>query len=191
MDVLLYLYRRMAQDSIQAWIQAGYSTFALAGPQGLKVEVLARAVGKSKSSFYHHFADLDIFTDYLLRHHLRQAKVIGLREGQCIAIDPELIAVLLEFKEDLLFHRQLRVYRGQPPYADCLAMAEREVGEPFLRIWAADIGLAGQMRLAGLVFQFAMENFYLQLTPEHLTETWLSAYFKGIRELVLEFKRAQ
>jgi AcrR family transcriptional regulator len=47
-------------DPKQPWINHGYRTFAYEGPTGLKVERLARQVGKSKSSFYHLFADLDI-----------------------------------------------------------------------------------------------------------------------------------
>ncbi len=43
------------------WIKTGYEIFALSGENGLKIEVLAKKVGISKSSFYHHFADLEIF----------------------------------------------------------------------------------------------------------------------------------
>ena len=45
------------------WLEVGYAIFSNEGPKGLKIEVLAREVGKSKSSFYHCFADLDIFID--------------------------------------------------------------------------------------------------------------------------------
>ncbi len=45
----------------EIWIIKGYETFALFGEKVLKIEKLAKDVGISKSSFYHHFADLDIF----------------------------------------------------------------------------------------------------------------------------------
>lgn len=54
----------------QPWITQGYATFAAEGPAGLKVERLAKNIGKNKSSFYHHFADLEIFTTILLKVHL-------------------------------------------------------------------------------------------------------------------------
>ena len=57
-------------DVKQPWIEIGYKTFAKLGPDGLKIEALARAVGKSKSSFYHLFATLEIFQRALLIHHL-------------------------------------------------------------------------------------------------------------------------
>ena len=51
-------------------LEVGYTIFSNEGPQGLKIEALAREVGKSKSSFYHCFADLDIFIDeYNLASH--------------------------------------------------------------------------------------------------------------------------
>ncbi|MEM7514864.1 MAG: TetR/AcrR family transcriptional regulator, partial [Bacteroidota bacterium] len=54
---------------IEPWLKAGYDIFSQEGPGGLKVERLARIVGKSKSSFYHHFADLEIYTSFLLEYH--------------------------------------------------------------------------------------------------------------------------
>lgn len=51
------------------WVEAGYQLFAEHGPKGLKVEVIARHVKKSKSSFYHHFSDLEVFTEELLFFH--------------------------------------------------------------------------------------------------------------------------
>lgn len=41
----------------------------------MKVERLAKAVGKNKSSFYHFFADLEVFTDFLLKYHLAQSEI--------------------------------------------------------------------------------------------------------------------
>ena len=65
------------------WLQQGYTTFAHHGPEALKVERLARAVGKSKSSFYHHFADPEGFQESLLRHHLEKARLIAKKEAAC------------------------------------------------------------------------------------------------------------
>jgi AcrR family transcriptional regulator len=51
----------MHNDKKDTWIQAGYALFAEQGPSALKIEVLAKMVGISKSSFYHYFADLEVF----------------------------------------------------------------------------------------------------------------------------------
>jgi AcrR family transcriptional regulator len=38
------------------WLEVGYTIFSNEGPKALKIEALARKVGKNKSSFYHCFA---------------------------------------------------------------------------------------------------------------------------------------
>ena len=50
-------------DTKLPWILCGYDIFSKEGSNGLKIEVIARRVNKSKSSFYHHFADLDLFIE--------------------------------------------------------------------------------------------------------------------------------
>jgi hypothetical protein len=65
------------------WIEKGYKIFAYEGPMGLKIERLAKIVGKNKSCFYHLFADLQVFTSVLLDYHLQQAKIVALKESAC------------------------------------------------------------------------------------------------------------
>jgi AcrR family transcriptional regulator len=67
-------------DSKEIWIKTGYEIFALSGQSGLKVEPLAKKVGKNKSSFYHYFADLDLFIDELLNFHIEQSYIISKKE---------------------------------------------------------------------------------------------------------------
>jgi AcrR family transcriptional regulator len=43
------------------------------------VERLAKDVGISKSSFYHHFADVEVFVNQLLLYHLKRAEMIAER----------------------------------------------------------------------------------------------------------------
>ena len=65
----------------EIWISAGYENFALTGPSGLKIEPLAKKVGKNKSSFYHYFADLELFMEELLKYHLQQSKIIAEKDA--------------------------------------------------------------------------------------------------------------
>ena len=108
----------MTKDSKQTWIQKGYEIFAISGQGGLKIEPLAKSVGKSKSSFYHHFADLELFTDYLLKHHIEQSYIIAEREKNANNIEPELVNILVEHRVDLLFNRQLRINRNIKSFSD-------------------------------------------------------------------------
>ena len=179
----------MSENIKQPWILEGYKLFSKEGTKELKIEVIARKVNKSKSSFYHLFADVDCFMEELLAFHLEQAKIIADRESLCNSIDPALICLLLEVKEDLLFNRQLRVNRSNVSFKRCFEKANQLVGNAFLEVWAKEIGLGHKPKLAEIFFGLVLENFYLQLTEETLTYEWLSDYFKNIRLMVAEFKK--
>jgi AcrR family transcriptional regulator len=171
----------------QPWIEAGYQVFAYEGPQGLKIEQLARKVGKSKSSFYHYFADLEVFTDQLLRVHLDRARIIAGKEAQAGNLD-ELIAVMVAHKQDLLFNRQLRVHRAHPAYEACFSTTNEMIAASLADIWVEILELRGHSYLARLVLKLSMENFYLQITEENLNHSWLTEYFRELRNTVRAFK---
>ncbi len=170
------------------WIEAGYLTFAYEGPAGLKIERLAREVGKNKSSFYHLFADLEIFTSELLAHHLKQSKILAEKEASCTDLE-ELIEVILAHKIDLLFSRQLRVHRAQPEFEQCFTRTTEMSVPAVIPIWSKIIGLDDHSYLAELVLQLSLENFFLQITDETLNPIWLHEYFKTIQNMVGQFKR--
>jgi AcrR family transcriptional regulator len=177
----------MLADRKEIWILNGYTLFAKEGIKGLKIEVMAKNVKKNKSSFYHHFADMECFTELLLKYHLERAKIIAVKENNCKSIDPELINVLIEAKEDLFFNRQLRVNREIFLFRQCFEQANSLVGEAFLKIWTKDVGLEAKPKLAEVFLGLILENFYLQITDEVLNAEWLSAYFKNIRNMVMQF----
>lgn len=170
------------------WLEKGYVVFAFEGPLGLKVERLAKSVGKSKSSFYHLFADIDLFTDQLLQHHLQQTIVVAEKEAQCEKLD-DLIDVFVEHKVDLLFSRQLRIHRQHPDFAECFAKSNELSMPHFIPLWADIIDLKENSYLAELVLQLSMENFFLQITDETLHPDWLRNYFSDIKALIRQFKQ--
>lgn len=178
----------MTTENAQAWILAGYELFAAEGPKGLRVEVMARGVGKSKSSFYHHFADLECFIEVLLAHHHDRAMLIAGRERLCNNVVPELLNVLLEVKQDLLFNRQLRIHRAGINYKDCFEKSSRHVAEAILPVWAKMLGLNDNSRLARMVLNLSIENFYLQITHETLNYDWLLTYVGELKRMVREFQ---
>ena len=181
----------MNNDIKKPWILVGYQVFAAEGPKGLKVEVIARQVNKSKSSFYHHFADLEVFTEVLLDYHLHRAKIIADKESQCKNVVPELFTVLLEFKEDLLFNRQLRIHRSVDQFRRCFEQATQEVGGAITDIWAEALGLTHQSGLAQIILNLSLENFYLQITEESLTYDWLVEYLNELKAMVRAFQGAE
>lgn len=177
----------MATDSKEVWINAGYEIFAHKGHGGLKIEPLARKVGKSKSSFYHHFADLEVFIDVLLQRHIQQSYLMADKEQKASTVDPELIHILVEHKHDLLFNRQLRINQNIKAYADVLIRSNKIVGDVFVYVWVKDLNLTlSQKQLEG-IFTLALENFYLQINADNLCYDWLSAYFAGLKKIAQNF----
>jgi len=174
-------------ESKDIWIKTGYEIFAQSGVNGLKIETLAKKVGISKSSFYHHFADLELFIHQLLEYHIQQAYVIAEKEAKSKNIDPELINVIVEHKVDLLFNRQLRINRDQKHFFEALVKSNKIVGNNFVLVWMNDLNLTlSQKQLEG-IFELALENFYLQITNQNLNYQWLSAYFDNLKRIVKNF----
>ena len=177
----------MTADTKEIWIRTGYANFALSGLAGLKIEPLAKQVGKSKSSFYHHFANGEVFLDYLLKHHLEQSAILALKEKKAQNISPELIQILVEHKVDLLFNRQLRIGQNIKEFANTLARSNQIVGDGFKDAWARDVNIhLSQKQLEG-VFALAIENFFLQINEDNVHFEWLSTYFKNLKLVTANF----
>lgn len=166
------------------WIAAGYSAFAQEGPAGIRVEQLARAIGKSKSSFYHHFADPEIFTDRLLEHHLQRSTHIAQRLLQCAHMDPDVLHLFLDVKEDILFQRQLRIHRNKPAFQRCIERAHAPVEAALLAPWTHALGLSAQPALAQAMLTLVVDNFYLRATPDTFHLEGLRAYLTEIQRMV-------
>lgn len=154
----------------KSWIKKGYRFFAYEGPNGLKIERLSKEVGKNKSSFYHLFADLEVFTDRLLTFHLTQAKIIAEKESNSLD-ENELIEVILEHKIDLLFNRQLRIHRENKEFENCFHQINQISIPSILPLWKKIIGLSENTSLAQMVLTLSLENFYLQITDETLNKS--------------------
>ena len=172
------------------WLETGYTCFAHEGPKGLKVERLSKEVGKNKSSFYHLFADLEVFTESLLEFHLSRAKYISSKES-IAKNEEELISIILEHKTDLLFNRQLRIHRSNQEFRRYLDHIMHFSVQGLLPVWKNIIALSEHGTLAQMVLHLSLENFYLQITEETLNREWLREYFAGIRKMVLLFKQSK
>ncbi len=180
----------MTKDRKQPWIEVGYDLFSKHGPSALKVEVIAKRVNKSKSSFYHHFADLEVFINLLLRYHIAKSDEIAVKAKECQVMVPDFLDLLLDIKEDLLFNRQLRINRGLVGYQECFEKANKPVEKAFLKIWSKPLGLEKNESLAQVVLNLAVENFYLRITDESLTREWLLAYWSEIKLMIKGLKQS-
>ena len=179
----------MTVNNKEIWIKQGYEIFAKFGQSGLKVEPLAKTVGKSKSSFYHHFADLELYMDFLFSYHMQQSKIIAKKEENAQNIDPELINILVEHKSDLLFNRQLRINQNIPSFAVALEQSNKIIGNAFVNIWVKDLNLQLTAKQIDGIFSLALENFFLQINIDTLNYNWLSNYFKNLKTIANNFSQ--
>jgi AcrR family transcriptional regulator len=175
------------QSNKEIWITTGYELFALSGQASIKIEPLAKLVGISKSSFYHHFADLDLFIDALLRHHLEKSYIIAKKEEEAKNIDPELVNILVEHRTDLLFNRQLRIHKNIEAFEDTLCKSNKIIGDAFKTAWSKELNPQLNQNQIEAVFALAVENFYLQINPDNLNYEWLSEYFAKLKKLTQQF----
>ncbi len=177
-------------EATEIWIVKGYEIFALHGEKAIKIERLAKEVGKSKSSFYHHFADLDYFTEKLLQHHLTQSWIIGEKERNAGKINPDLIDILIDHKTDLLFNRQLRINSNRSHFKDALVKSSRIIGTDLIQLWLKDTKLNLTPKQAEAVFELAMENFFLQIHQDNINKDWLLDYFDNLKRITRNFETA-
>jgi AcrR family transcriptional regulator len=170
-----------------AWLNQGYQLFGKEGPNGLKIERISREIGVNKSSFYHHFADLDLYIQELLHLHEQKGQEIVRRFMGCERIDPDLIHLLIEIKDDILFQRQLRIHRQKTEYARCIEIVHAPIEEGLLMIWCEALDLNNHIHLANMLLKLTVENFYLRLTEENLNEQWLRSYIDELKRMVQHF----
>ncbi|MBX7226579.1 MAG: TetR/AcrR family transcriptional regulator [Chitinophagales bacterium] len=179
----------MKNNSEQAWIEAGYEIFAKEGPNGLKVEHIAKKVGISKSSFYHLFIDMELFQEKLLQYHLKNAAEMQQLAMDAKNIDPEMIQILVGKKKELLFHRQLCIHRDNKTYQTYFDKAQSVVVEAFFQQWVTLLGLESQKHIAKTILKVYTDNFFLRITEENLNIAWVRSLIQEIKLLVNDVRK--
>lgn len=167
----------------EVWITKGYETFAENGLKGINIENISKSVGKSKSSFYHHFAELDLFIDLLLERHLQQSKFLSEEIGSCKTFDNQMINILLKYKTDILFNKNLR-FQNQEKFLRCIEKSTEIIEHNFLKIWSNYFNFKGNLAQTKVFIDLVQENFYLSITAENITSDYLKNYFFQLKNKV-------
>jgi AcrR family transcriptional regulator len=180
----------MMDSSAAPWIEAGYRVFALSGPKAFRVEQLAREVGISKSSFYHHFADMPFFIERILQYHLERGEQAALRTRACRSFDPDFIHLLVSIRMDLFFNWQLRLHREELAYQLCYQRAHSLVEQEVMGIWSEALGIPGQPQLARNIFTVVTDLFYQRFPKDQLTYEWFVAFLAEVRGFMADVVRS-
>ena len=174
----------MKGQSKQVWINEGYRVVAETGFQNLNVEYIGRAIYKSKSSFYYYFGDKELFEAELLDYHLKRIDAFTQEIAKCEKVRPDFIRVLLEFKTDLFFHRQLRIHRGNPAYKKCLDTGFDKFATAVLDLWVTFFDLPHNRRFVRTFIFFLAENFLMQISLDKYTYNWIDNYILELQNMI-------
>jgi len=172
------------------WIKAGYFVFGRKGPNGINIELLAKKIKKSKSSFYHYFGDLETFQEELLAYHLERADQIAAKGRACKNMDPDVINLLVATKDDLLFNKQLRLNVQNPDFKKCLEQSSKKINDSFLNKWNIAVGFEQNPMLGEVILYLLRDNFFLQVTDENLTYEWFRDYLKNLFSIIQQIQVA-
>lgn len=170
------------------WVKEGYFVFGRKGPTGINIENLAKRLSKSKSSFYHYFGDMENFQELLLKFHLERAEQISKWGKACKNMDPDVINLLVETKDDLLFNKQLRLNIQNPLYKDCFEKSFKKITDSYLDKWNISIGFEQKPMLGKVILNLLVDNFFLQVNDENLTYQWFHEYLKNLRTVIQQIQ---
>ena len=174
----------MKSNIEQPWIEAGYQLFSKEGPGALKIDQLARRVGVSRSSFYHLFADLDVFQEKLLLYHTGRAQHAAGKVKMCKSIEPDFLLLIIEEKDYVLFNRQLRIHRNNSAYKAGFENAITLVGRETMSIFIQMLNLQHKPEVARSVFQMTADILFHRMTEENINYEWLKNFIDEIKLLV-------
>lgn len=174
----------MRNKNSAIWIEVGYASFAKLGFDALKVEKLSALVEISKSSFYYNFVDMENYVHELIQYHKTRIDLLAQKENECNSIDPELIQLLVAFRWDLLFHKQLRFSGKYDQYKHIIAETDVKSQNNFILLWKRELQLDINDSQLESLFQLALENFYFRLSVDTLEENYLRDYFKYLENII-------
>lgn len=175
-------------DKKKVWVDTGYRLFSTMGKKCLSVELLSRETGKSKSSFYHYFGDMDTFMDTLLDNHVERMKKNASDIRNAKQLLPDVMNIYLDRSVDSFFHKQLRIHRENPAFLNCINTVKEFTQNSMISKWKIALNLESQSFLIKSYLDLISENFFLRITPETFTAEWLKNY---VTEMCTMFLKAQ
>jgi AcrR family transcriptional regulator len=175
----------------QPWIDAGYAMFSKNGPGGMKVDLLAKAVGKSRSSFYHHFADVEIFMEEVLKQHMLRAVIVAEKTKRCKGMDPDFLLLIIEEKDYILFNRQLRMNRHVAEYKTAFESSMALVFKHSMVLWCSMMGIENNADVARNSYGITADVLFHRLTEESFNLSWLKAFMEEIKAVFKKMNTIQ
>jgi AcrR family transcriptional regulator len=178
------------ESTKQLWVEKGYEQFALFGPEYLSINKLSKAIGFSRASFYHHFGDIDVFTEELLALHWQIAlKFNALGKEKCTKLFPDLYNLLEQNPIVLQFSIQLFHHRSYPAFNYLFLKTYQATAKSFaLKLFKKHYNLTQPANEIYLLWLTLGEAWYSRITPEDLTSETLQRHSEEILQCFFLFK---
>lgn len=179
----------MNERKKQEWIEKGYLLVAENGFDNLTVNVICRMVAKSKSSFYHFFGELALFKDALMTYHLARAHDFANQIKGCDNIIPDLIEVMMDYKMDIFFYKQFRIYREKLTYEKYNHKIFELYDNAVVDKLADYFELNNRIIFVRKFNKFLTEHFLMSIALDTYTHDWVKNYLREVLEMVRQMKK--
>ena len=174
----------MSASKINAWVKAGYKLLGTEGTEGMKIERLARNIKLNKSGFYYYFGSMESYVSSLLEYHVEQARTISKEIAECDNIDPDLLLVIVKYKEFFLAESQILVKSRPWPFSGNFDEGGKIVSDVLLPLWKKTSGLQVDSRAAMGYLNILRHFFYARIDHEHINYKFLHELTSETREVL-------
>jgi len=159
------------------------------GFECLSINVICRFVGKSKSSFYNYFGEIELFREELMAFHLKRAFDFAKKIENCEKIQPDLIEVFMDYKTDIFFYKQLRIYRNNLIYENYNQKIFELFENAVCDKWADYFEFENRQIFVKKFNKFLSEHFLMSISLDSYTFGWIKNYLTEILEMVRQLKK--
>ena len=168
------------------WLEKGYEDFGNYGPENLSINKISKEIGSSRASFYHHFGDLEGFTEELLEYYWNDFERFS-DEGvvSCKKLFPDVYAHLANNQLPLKFSRQLFLNRQIPNFGYIFSKIFHIISLRFiLKLFVEEYNLKLSDENSYPLWLTVSESWFSRLDPNDLSEATLIYTAKDILKSV-------
>lgn len=168
---------RRPRSTREDWLELGFDILAGEGERSLTIDTLCRRMGRTKGSFYHHFADRHAYVVALMTHWESRYTLRVIDEMEPYEQAREKLVKLGEMTArdvDLRLERRIRVWADrEPAVRDAVERVDRARERYLHEQFTAAFGDAHKARLAArchMALLVGTQMLYQDLSREQLRE---------------------
>ncbi len=179
-------------DAKKKWIECGYRQFALCGPDSLSIKKISEELKVARTSFYHHFVDIDLFIDDLLSYHWKIVEHFNELGAQyCRQLIPDIYLALEKFPVELQFNLQLFHHRNDPRFNYIFTRSYYSTAKAFaLQLFIDRYNLTQPWDEVYRLWLAVGETWYSRLDPNDLSAATMQKHSEEILAAVMSFVKS-